>query len=263
MRLPFRAAAFGAALSLLAVTLPAASAEGTTRVEQTDGSVQIYQDVSMRLDGPTIWIQNANHKAMLEIKTASCSFDGKIKRCFPRRSRYTGRRHARDCRPRGERSTSTSRIPRSSCRFVQRSSRAELAGSRAYRTRYVRLGARNHRQGDAMTPRIRSLIAVALIVAMPVANHRAATRRRRWWRNGGGGSHPTSGGGGGGRPQGNSGAEAIIRAVGARLSRTAPSARLSCAGANAHLSRAADDDVSRHVHLNHDTHGQPVPYHRR
>jgi hypothetical protein len=84
MRLLFRAAAFGAALSLLAVTFaPPASAAGTTRVEQTDGSVQIYQDVSMRLDGPTIWIQNANHKAMLEIKTASCSFDGKIKRCFP------------------------------------------------------------------------------------------------------------------------------------------------------------------------------------
>ena len=84
MRFSFRTAAFVAALALLAVTFaPPASAAGTTRVEQTDGSVQIYQDVTMRLQGPTLWVQSANHKAMLEIKTASCSFDGKIKRCFP------------------------------------------------------------------------------------------------------------------------------------------------------------------------------------
>ncbi|MGR4065424.1 MAG: hypothetical protein ACLQPV_08245, partial [Vulcanimicrobiaceae bacterium] len=85
MRFPFRAAMSGAVLTALLVATLAASvsAAGTTRVEQTDGSVQIYQDVTMRLNGPTLWIQSANHKAMLEIKTASCSFDGKIKRCFP------------------------------------------------------------------------------------------------------------------------------------------------------------------------------------
>jgi len=60
-----------------------ASAEGVTLVQQSDGAIQVYRHVNMRLAGQTLWLRSGDHRGVLEIATNACSFAGDIKRCLP------------------------------------------------------------------------------------------------------------------------------------------------------------------------------------
>ncbi|MFZ1125460.1 MAG: hypothetical protein WAN59_10030 [Candidatus Baltobacteraceae bacterium] len=70
-----------------------ASAQGVTRVQQSDGSVRFYNDVRMSLNGETLWITAADRKGALEIVTGACSFSGELQRCHP--SAVTLHQHGR------------------------------------------------------------------------------------------------------------------------------------------------------------------------
>jgi hypothetical protein len=59
-----------------------ASAAGITRVQQSDGSVQIYRDVRMSLTGETLWIKSADRQGALEIVGDACFFVGQLQRCL-------------------------------------------------------------------------------------------------------------------------------------------------------------------------------------
>jgi hypothetical protein len=69
-------AAFGLATSL-------ANAEGVTRVVQSDGSVQVYHNVNMRLMGSTLRLHSPDKAGFLDVASGACSFVGDLERCLP------------------------------------------------------------------------------------------------------------------------------------------------------------------------------------
>lgn len=73
----------GIGVALLVATWTPASAQGTARVQQSDGSVQVYRDVKMRFNGKALWITSADRRGALEIATGACSFAGELQRCLP------------------------------------------------------------------------------------------------------------------------------------------------------------------------------------
>jgi hypothetical protein len=60
-----------------------ANAAGVTRVEQSDGSVQVYRNVTMSLAGPTLFLRSHDHRGELEISSDACSVIGAVQRCLP------------------------------------------------------------------------------------------------------------------------------------------------------------------------------------
>ncbi len=68
--------------AFLITPLPA-NAEGTTRIQQSDGTIHVYSDVRIRLTGQTLWIHSADHKGVLEVTTGACSFVRNVQRCLP------------------------------------------------------------------------------------------------------------------------------------------------------------------------------------
>jgi len=73
----------GIAVALLVATGAPASAQGTARVQQSDGTVQVYNAVRMRFNGKALWITSADRRGALEIATGACSFAGQLQRCLP------------------------------------------------------------------------------------------------------------------------------------------------------------------------------------
>ena len=74
----------GAAAAVLVLVLGTpALAEGTTRVQQSDGTVQTYHHVRVRLVGHTLWLRSSDRKDRLEIVSAACSYVHEIRRCLP------------------------------------------------------------------------------------------------------------------------------------------------------------------------------------
>ncbi|MBV8244839.1 MAG: hypothetical protein JOZ38_02855 [Candidatus Eremiobacteraeota bacterium] len=72
------------ALIACAVLIPCvAEAKGTVRVQQSDGSVQVYRDVTLRVVGKTLQITTADSKGTLVITDAACSFVDALMRCLP------------------------------------------------------------------------------------------------------------------------------------------------------------------------------------
>jgi hypothetical protein len=71
--------------TLLAFGLIAApaSARGTTRVQQADGSVQTYTNVEMQMSGATLRLRSSDRKATLEVASSACSLMGEVQRCLP------------------------------------------------------------------------------------------------------------------------------------------------------------------------------------
>ncbi len=59
-----------------------ADAHGTTRIQQSDGSVQVYRDAHLRLVGNTLWITSADHRGVLQVVNGACSFAGELQRCL-------------------------------------------------------------------------------------------------------------------------------------------------------------------------------------
>lgn len=69
--------------ALAIATISTASAKGVTLVQQADGSVRTYVDVTIRMVGQTLWLRSADEKGVLKIVTGACSFTGAIERCLP------------------------------------------------------------------------------------------------------------------------------------------------------------------------------------
>jgi hypothetical protein len=73
---------FGAVIALGAAGAPALA--GTVRVQQHDGSVQVYDHVSITFTSDrTARITTHDGKGTLVITEGGCSYIGAIRRCFP------------------------------------------------------------------------------------------------------------------------------------------------------------------------------------
>jgi hypothetical protein len=60
-----------------------ADATGTMRVQQSDGSVQVYHDVQIRVAQRTLRIGSEDRKGVLVIDRAACTYAGFVLRCLP------------------------------------------------------------------------------------------------------------------------------------------------------------------------------------
>lgn len=76
---------FIAAAALLFIAgAHAADAKGTVRVQQDDGSVQVYDNVTIRIIGDhALTITTADGKGTLLIERAACSYAGALLVCLP------------------------------------------------------------------------------------------------------------------------------------------------------------------------------------
>lgn len=71
------------ALGALVLARVPVGAEGVTRVQQSDGTVQTYDRVNIRLAGETLWLRSPDHQGVLEVTSGACSFVGRLQRCLP------------------------------------------------------------------------------------------------------------------------------------------------------------------------------------
>ena len=83
MRLIRRSLALGFALGLLLGVCANALANGTVRVQQSDGSVQKYPQTRMAWTGHALWLHSADGKGVLEITTGACTYVNDLLRCYP------------------------------------------------------------------------------------------------------------------------------------------------------------------------------------
>lgn len=67
---------------VLATSWPAA-ATGTMRIQQADGSIQVYDNVKIRVSQQKLRITSADGKGTLVISKAACNFVGKLMVCLP------------------------------------------------------------------------------------------------------------------------------------------------------------------------------------
>lgn len=74
--------AFAAIGTAVLIASPA-QADGTTRVQQSDGTVQTYEHVSIRQAGQTLWLRSGDHQGVLEVTSGACSYRGELQRCLP------------------------------------------------------------------------------------------------------------------------------------------------------------------------------------
>jgi hypothetical protein len=58
-------------------------AETLVRVQQSDGSIQVYHNVHATLNGKTLWLRSPDRKDRLQITSAACSFPHELQRCLP------------------------------------------------------------------------------------------------------------------------------------------------------------------------------------
>jgi len=73
-------------IAVLAAVLLAsgpAGAQGQTRVHQIDGSVQVYDQVHIELEGQTLKLHSRDHQGIFEISSGACSYTGALQRCLP------------------------------------------------------------------------------------------------------------------------------------------------------------------------------------
>ena len=75
-------AAMAASVFVLVGSL-VAYATGTVRVQQDDGSVQVYKDAMIVVSNKTLRITTADKKGTLIIDKAACSYVGEVMRCLP------------------------------------------------------------------------------------------------------------------------------------------------------------------------------------
>ena len=66
----------------LIATAARADADGVTRIQQSDGTVQTYPDARLRLRGNTLWVTSADHRGVLQVVNGACSFAGELQRCL-------------------------------------------------------------------------------------------------------------------------------------------------------------------------------------
>jgi hypothetical protein len=70
-------------LAIFIFNVAQAGATGTVRVQQTDGTVRTYDDVSIRVKHNTLRIGSKDQKGVLVIDRAACSYVGELLRCLP------------------------------------------------------------------------------------------------------------------------------------------------------------------------------------
>jgi hypothetical protein len=70
-------------LALYLLSVAQAAATGTVRVQQNDGTVRTYDDVSIRVKHNTIRIGSKDRKGTLVVDRAACSYVGELLRCLP------------------------------------------------------------------------------------------------------------------------------------------------------------------------------------
>jgi hypothetical protein len=79
-----RATALFCALFVTMLFAPnAADATAVVRVQQSDGTTQVYRNVHATLSGTTLWLRSSDLKDRLQILSAACSFPHELKRCLP------------------------------------------------------------------------------------------------------------------------------------------------------------------------------------
>jgi hypothetical protein len=61
----------------------AARAEGTARIQQADGTVNVYEDVKIQIIHNTLAMTTADGKGTLMIYRAACAYQGDIYVCLP------------------------------------------------------------------------------------------------------------------------------------------------------------------------------------
>lgn len=70
-------------LAIIIFSVTQAGATGTVRVQQSDGTVKTYDDVSIRVRHNTLRIGSKDQKGVLVINRAACSYVGELLRCLP------------------------------------------------------------------------------------------------------------------------------------------------------------------------------------
>jgi hypothetical protein len=69
-------------IALACAPLPAKS-EALVRVQQSDGTVNVYRNVHATLSGGTLWLRSPDRKDRLQIISAACSYPRNLQRCLP------------------------------------------------------------------------------------------------------------------------------------------------------------------------------------
>ena len=69
-------------LFCLATTIPSL-ATGTFRVQESNGTVRVYNDVSINIVHQTLRVTSADGKATFVINHAACAYAGYLERCTP------------------------------------------------------------------------------------------------------------------------------------------------------------------------------------
>jgi hypothetical protein len=65
------------------LSIAPAGATGTMRVQQSNGTVQVYHDVLIRVAQRTLRIGSKDRKGVLVIDRAACTYAGAVMRCLP------------------------------------------------------------------------------------------------------------------------------------------------------------------------------------
>lgn len=78
-----RIAAATAALFLFFGAVGPAGAQGTLRAQESDGTVRVYNNVSINVVHQTLRVTSADKKGTLIINQAACSYVGTLQRCYP------------------------------------------------------------------------------------------------------------------------------------------------------------------------------------
>ena len=78
-----RAHAIVGFVASIALLCAPANATGVTRVQQIDGSVQVYRNVTMSLTGQTLLLRSRDREGELEVSSDACSAMGAVQRCLP------------------------------------------------------------------------------------------------------------------------------------------------------------------------------------
>ena len=68
---------------VLAASIAPASARGTVRIQQSDGSVKVYHNVLVSIRNESMAITSSDGKGTLVLGKAACSKIGELVRCFP------------------------------------------------------------------------------------------------------------------------------------------------------------------------------------
>lgn len=71
------------ALALIAALCAPASAKGTVRVSQSDGTAQTYNNVTIRVVNQLLKIATSDGRGTLVISRAACSYVGELLHCLP------------------------------------------------------------------------------------------------------------------------------------------------------------------------------------